>query len=144
MATKIENPQIIQFDRDDQYLTIVDLVAFNMDLQIVERASSFASADKVFEKIQKKIINPNIAIVSSYLGESTTDGEKIAAKLRELVPGIYIIAYSIIDDITWGDRLVPKSPTETTMTIVKALEEVTGKTFKGSNVTDENRGEKDF
>ena len=59
-------------------------------------------------------------------------GMEIKEQLRSRDDAARSIAYSIIDDITWGDKLVPKSPTETTMTIVKALEEA--KTHVGTDI----------
>ena len=65
---------------------------------------------------------------------SFNEGEKLAKKLREVVPGIKIIAYTEIDDEKFGDELAIKSGTNTEVTLISALNKLTKKNFKASNV----------
>lgn len=128
----IKDPKIVQFDGDDNYHTILDLVCFKMELDVVEHAWSQGSADKVFEKIAKGEIKPNIAIISSYLYNDHEDGEKILTKLKAQIPDIFIISYSIIPDLEWGDKNAVKGA-EGEKSLISILESISGKKYPLSN-----------
>lgn len=121
------------FDGEENYHTVVDLVCFNMDLEIQEHSKSIASAKKIFEKIEKGTLKPDIAIVAGFLEKDHEDGEKIVKRLKELVPDIKIIAYSILDDADWGDIHALKTTQDMDSSIMHVLEQMTDKTFKTTN-----------
>lgn len=131
-----KSPVILQFEGEDNYHTVVDLVMFNMDLEISHRASSVKAAKKLFEKIKSNKIKPEFALVSGYLERNQKDGVQVAKKLREICPSIKIVAYSVNPDADWGDDLAIKSHTEGENTLIKALERVTGHEFRGDNSED--------
>jgi hypothetical protein len=133
-------PVIIQFDDDDNYHAVLDLICFNMNLNVTAFANSVESGRKLFERIEKGELKPTIAIVNSFLERDLGDGAQIAKKLRELVPDIKIIAFTIVPDETWADVVAMKSSRDQNQTIIKALEKLTGHEFKGSNVDDPERG----
>lgn len=130
MANKL---QIVQFDGEENYHTVVDLILFMMGIDIVERASSINSAKKVFEKIEAGKIKPNVAIVSAFLQKDHKDGEQVAKKLRELIPDIKIIAYTVLDDVEWGDYLAIKTTQDQEKGLIKILEEISGKEYRFDN-----------
>ena len=47
-------PVIIQFDADENYHTVVEVVAYNMDLKITDHATNIKQSRKVLEKVQQK------------------------------------------------------------------------------------------
>lgn len=129
-------PVIIQFDGDDNYHTVADLVMFNMDLEIAARAKGLKSARDLFKKIEDKKLTPEVALVSGFLGRDQGDGRQVVKKLRQLAPNIKVIAYTVDPEADWGDELAIKSHTEGEHTLIKTLERVTGHTFKGDNAED--------
>jgi len=129
-----ESPVIVQFDADENYLTVADLICFNIGLDIAANASTIDAAKKIITRIENKELKPDIAIISSVIQNSFNEGEKLAKKLREVVPGIKIIAYTEIDDEKFGDELAIKSGTNTEVTLISALNKLTKKNFKASNV----------
>jgi len=132
----MKNPVIIQFDGDENYHTVVDLVCFNMGLEVVEHARSIKAARKVFAKIEDRKVKPDIAIVASFLERDHRDGSIVAKKLREIAPDIIILGYTVIEDEDWYDHLAVKSNRNPEKTVIDALEELTEHQFQSSNVAD--------
>ncbi len=130
----MENPVILQFDDDDNYFTVVELIGYNMDFKIAARGQSIESTRKIISQIETKQLKPDIAIISNYLGNNFEDGGKLAKKLREIAPGIKIVAYVADPEINWGDYLAIKGSREQEKTLIAILEKITGKTFVISNV----------
>ena len=130
----MQNPVILQFDEDDSYLMVVDIICFNLGLTLGPKATSIEESRKIVRDIENKVIKPDIAIIANYLGYDFTDGEKLAVKLREIAPGIKIIAYSTDAETSWGDYLAIKSGLDQSKSLVQILCEITGKEFKGSNI----------
>lgn len=124
---------IIQFDEDENYFTVAELICFNMGLEIAATAKTVAQSKKLFEEIQKGNLKPDIAIVNSFLERDHRDGSFVAKKLRELVPDIKIIGFTIIPDEDWADMLAIKSNKDNEKTLIKALAELTGKEFHFEN-----------
>lgn len=131
-----EDPCIIQFDDDDNYFTVTEIIFFNMGLAVAARGQDIAGTRKIISRIESKELKPDIAIISSYLGNNFEDGGKLAKKLREVVPGIKIIAYVTDPETNWGDYLAIKSGNDQTNSLIKIIEEVTGKKFNTSNIKD--------
>lgn len=129
-----KSPTIIQFEPDENYITIVDLIGYEMDFKVIRIARSVKKARKLFHDIEQGRVKPDIAIVSAYLSRNHKDGAEVATKLRELVPAIKIISYSVAPDIEWGDIHAIKSPKDNHQTITLALEELTGLKYADSNV----------
>jgi len=132
----MQNPVIIQFDEDDSYFMVVEMICFNMGLEMGPKASSIDESRKLVREIENKKLLPDIAIIASYLGYDFTDGEKLAIKLKEIAPNIKIIAYSTDPETSWGDYLAVKSGLDQSKSLVSILSELTGKTFKTSNIKD--------
>ena len=130
----MENPVIIQFDDDDNYFTVVEIMGYNMDFKVAACAQSIDATRKVISKIESKQLQPDIAIISNYLGYNFDDGSKLAKKLREIAPKIKIIAYVTDPETTWGDYVALKGAREQEKTLVAILEKITGKVFVTSNI----------
>lgn len=124
---------IVQFDSDENYATIVDLICFNLKLDSGKYFRSVKEANMYISMISKTKEFPNIAIISNYLGTSRSDGEEIAKKLRELNPSIKIIAYTVDDETAWGDYLALKSKEDKEHDIIDILSKLTGKEFNFDN-----------
>ncbi|MFQ5493637.1 MAG: hypothetical protein ACE5DX_05780 [Candidatus Dojkabacteria bacterium] len=129
----MKKPVIIQFEADDNYVTVVDLIAFNMGLEINAVASSVKQAKALFEQIESGKLKPEIVIVSSFLQKNHLDGKQVAEKIRQLSPKAKIIAYSVIPDTDWGDYLAIKSGKDTNKTLVQILVDLTGNDFNMDN-----------
>ena len=130
----MENPVIIQFDDDDNYFTVLELIGYNMGFTTAARAQNIEATRKIIAQIEKKEIKPDIAIISNYLGYNFEDGGKLAKKLREIVPDIKIVAYVTDPETTWGDQLALKSGRDQQSNLVHILEAMTGRTFVASNL----------
>ena len=130
----MQNPVIIQFDEDDSYFMVVEMICFNLGLEVGPKAQSIDETRKIIRDIEDKKLIPNIAIVANYLGYDFSDGEKLAVKLKEIAPEIKIIAYSTDKETIWGDYLAVKSGLDQSKSLVQILCELTGKEFKTSNI----------
>ena len=130
----MNDPIILQFDDDDSYFTVAEIICFNMGLKITATARDIASTRNLIASIEAKKLNPNIAIISDYLGNNYDDGRKLAKKLREIAPELKIIAYVTDPDTDWGDFLAIKSGKDANTTLLRLLEELTGKKFVASNI----------
>jgi len=126
-------PVIIQVDEDENYHTVADLICYNMGLSISAKGRSISEAKDIIASIEAKRLIPDIAIISSMLEFNLEDGMKLAKKLRELVPGIKIIAYTSDDEAKWGDILVKKTSKDNDETLIIALEKLTHQEFNFSN-----------
>lgn len=133
----MKNPTIIQFDTDEHYLTVTDLLLTSWDTKLAGKATDVVSATKLFEEIKTGKLKPDIAIIDAYMGKSEEDGENIAKKLREVLPNIKIISFSTFET-KWGDKNPLKGLKDTNNTLVKSLSELIGEEFKFSNVTEKN------
>ena len=129
-----KNPVIIQIDDDENYLTIGDLLCYNMGLSISARARTINEAKEILARIAAGRLKPDIAIICNMIEVDLNDGKKLAAKLREMVPGIKIIAYSLDKEDDWGDRLAVKTTKDSKESLISALEDLTGHSFKFSNL----------
>lgn len=130
------NPIILQFDEDDSFFTVSEIICFNMGLSIYKTANNIDKARQIVREIESKNIKPDIAIISEYLGNSFQDGELLAKKLKSILPEIKIIAYVTDKDINWGDLIAIKGSKTPSDTLTMALSELTGKTFTSSNIKD--------
>jgi hypothetical protein len=129
-----EKPVIIQFESDENYMTVADLICYNMGLEVAAKANSIQAARELIAKIEKKELNPDIAIVSSVIENNFSEGEKLAKKLREIAPELKIIAFTELEDEKFGDKLALKSGASLQDTLIAALHDLTGHDFNGSNV----------
>ncbi|KXK26394.1 MAG: hypothetical protein TR69_WS6001000397 [candidate division WS6 bacterium OLB20] len=130
----MDKPVIIQFDGDENYHTVVDLICFNMDLEVSRHANSIKSARRIFADIEDGKLKPTIAIVASFLERDHRDGSIVAKKLREIAPDIKIIGYTVIEDEDWYDELAVKSNRNPEKTVIDVLARLTRHSFKSSNV----------
>jgi len=128
--------QIIQFDPDDFYITAIDLILTQLGLGLKGSAYDLETSKRLIDRITKKELLPNVAIIEAHMGKSEFDGEKIAQKLKELIPKIKIIGLSTYETKDWADIQAIKSLKNQEESIVKALEEITGETFEISNMSD--------
>lgn len=126
-------PVIIQFESDENYITVADLICFNMDLNISHVARNVAEAKQFIEQIGKQKLKPDIAIVCNVLLRNLNEGRQLAKKLREVRPQLKIIAFSEIPDIDWADELAIKSGKDNEHTLITALHKLTKKEFKSKN-----------
>lgn len=136
MAKQKNDFTIVQFDPDDFYITLVDLVIDKWGLKHGGGAHNLHTSEQLVEKIQRKEIIPDIAIVEAHMGKSEYDGQKIAEKLKELVPGIQIIGFSTYETAQWADVEAQKSLRDPEATIIRALSELTNLEYEISNVKD--------
>jgi len=127
-------PVIIQIDDDENYLTVGEIICFNMGLTIRVTARNVNEAKAIISQIEQKKLKPDIAIISSFIEVDIDDGMKLAKKLRELVPSIKIIAYTTDKDTTWGDALAEKTTRDSSKSLIAALEKFTNKPFNFNNI----------
>ncbi|KXK10128.1 MAG: hypothetical protein QY330_01125 [Candidatus Dojkabacteria bacterium] len=128
-----KNPVIIQFDGEENYHTVVDLICYNMQLEIRRHISNVNQARTLFADIESGKLKPDIAIISSFLEKKHTDGSAVAKKLREVSPDTKIIAYTVIEDEDWHDELAVKSGRNPEKNLIEVLTRLTGKDFNFSN-----------
>ena len=126
-----KDPVIVQFDFDDNYSTVVDLIFYNIGLSRSFFGRTYSEAEKYISQLSSTKKYPDIALVATYLGKGSMDGQEIAKKLKEASPKTTIIAYTADDEAKWGDYLALKSSDETTL--IKVLEKLTGKSFNYDN-----------
>lgn len=128
-----KQPIIIQFESDDNYITVVDLVLFNMGLERTKYALGIDESRKLLEEINTKKLNPDIALVASYLGKGIDDGAKLTKRLKEYSPNVKVIAYTEDDEAKWGDYLSLKSTDAEETSLIAILEKLTGTGFNFDN-----------
>lgn len=131
-----QNPCILQFDDDDNYFTVTEIIFFNMGLTMEARGQNITETRKIISDIEAKKMKPDIAIIANYLGNDFEDGRKLAKKLKEIAPAVKIIAYVTDSETDWGDYLAIKSGNDQNNSLIKILEELTGKHFETSNIKD--------
>lgn len=131
-----ENLCILQFDDDDNYFAVTEIIFFNMGLEMTARAQTIAETRDLISKIEAKKLKPDIAIVANYLGNNFEDGRKLSKKLKEIVPEVKIIAYVVDSETEWGDYIAIKSGTDAKNSLITILSELTGKQFTSSNIKD--------
>ena len=129
----LTNPVIIQFDDDENYFTVADLFCYNLNLTISRKINSIEKAKTLVKEIESKKLIPDIAIVSNFLEKDLSDGEKICARLKVLVPGIKIIAYTTDKEDQWADYWAVKSSKNTDESLIKILSDLTSQKFKSTN-----------
>ena len=121
---------IIQFDPDDYYITVVDLILSVWGLKLCQYAKGYKSIAKIFENIKsKKLPKIDIAIIESYIGRSEKDGFNIATKLREIFPDIRIIGYSTMSTSEWADYEAIKGLKDSQKKITDILAKLTGNEY---------------
>jgi ribosome-binding protein aMBF1 (putative translation factor) len=125
---------IIQFDEDDSYNMVLEMICFNMGLKVSAYARNIDETRNIIKRIEAKTLTPQIAVIANYLGYDFFDGEKLTKKLKELVPDIKVIAYVTDLETTWGDYLAIKSGQEQSKSLVSIIEQLTGKKFIASNL----------
>ncbi len=133
-------PLIFQFETDEFYHYTANLVLFNFGLEPARWIKDRKELREIIEEIVQGRVKPDLAIIDTYIGLGQTDGQRIATKLRELVPGIKVIGYSIIPTDDWADFVAVKSNKDNTKTIVKALEEALDRKFNYSQQADPEVG----
>ncbi len=129
---------VIIFDPDDFYITMIDLILDQMDLELVGSAFNLDSSKKLFERIIQRKIKPDIAIIEAHMGKSEYDGQKIAEKLRKILPKIKIIGFSTYQTQHWADEEAMKGLKDNNASILQILSKLTGKEYKFENTTDQN------
>jgi hypothetical protein len=124
-----DNSIIIQFDDDDNYHTVADLICYNLGLKISKFVSNLNEADQLLQSIKSGKLKPNIAIVSDSLGKNFLDGGYIFDKLKEIDKNIIVIAFTIDPECKWGDIKAMKSQNEPVDTLTIALNNIFSNKF---------------
>lgn len=114
---------IIQFESEDFYQAVVNQILYTADIQVAAAARNKREAEQLLGKIIKGEIKPDLAIIDTLLEDNHTEGEKIAAKIKEVSPETKIIAYTIWDEAPWADYHAIKSNKMPAQTITKGLTE---------------------
>lgn len=129
---------IVQFETDDFYQNVLDLVLYNFDSEFIFlKVNNKEEAREMVKKIEKGEVKPDIAVVDTFIGINNDDGKKIAQKLREINPKVKIVGYSIMETSEWADTEIIKSHRDQTKTIVKAFEDLLDMEFKYTGEEDE-------
>lgn len=131
-----QKPVVIQFEADDFYSTTLDLVFYNMNLEPPIKVTNKEELRAIFEKIEKKQLIPDVAIIDTFLEINNDDGKKIAERLKKFSPNTKVIGYSIMETDEWADYSIIKSDRDKSKTIVKILEEALGIKFNYSETDD--------
>jgi len=128
-----KDPVIVQFDYDENYATVVDLICFNLGIDSGKYFRTLKDANTYLMLIEKSKEFPDIALITNYLGRGSTDGEEIAKKLKEISPKTIIIAYTEDDEADWGDHLALKSSDGDDKSLIALLEKLTKTSFNYDN-----------
>ena len=134
-----KDPVLVQFDFDENYATVVDLICYNLGINSGKYFNNNADAEKYLMIVNKDKDFPDIALISSYLGKTHEDGQILAKKLKEISPKTVVIAYTADDEAKWGDHLAIKSSDGQEHSLIAILSKLTDKEFnfdnsKGKNV----------
>ncbi len=129
----MKDPVIVQFDHDENYATVFDLICFNLGVDSGKYFKNIKEAKSYLDILQKEKDYPDIAVIASYLGRDINDGELLAKKIREISPKTKIIAYTEDDEAKWGDYIAMKSGDDKDGNMVEILSKLTGKEFKFDN-----------
>lgn len=130
---------IIQFDPDEHYFVVTDLILGSWGMELQGKAKDSHSSLMLVERIEKKELKPDVAIIEAYMGKSEEDGMKIAKRLRELNPEIVIIGFSTFETESWADIEAIKGLKDSTKRITDVLSGVTGNQYSISNAGEQNR-----
>lgn len=132
------SPVIIQFDTDDYYMTVVDLILSVWGIKTAKKIYSMDGADKLVSQIKSGQLKPDIAIVDSYMNRSEVDGENIARFLKTLLPNIKIVGFSTEETKKWADYEAIKGNKKDKTSIIEALTTLLNQEYQFSNLTEEN------
>lgn len=131
-----ENPVIIQFETDDYYQHILDLVLYNMGLDSAVKVKSIDENKAMFKRIESKNIVPDVVVIDTYMKNDNEDGRKIADRIRQISPNTKIVGYSIMQTNEWADFEIIKTNRDVEKTIIKVLEQVLEREFNYSDQED--------
>ncbi len=115
---------IVMFEPEDFYISAADLILFNCGQKISAKATNRAQAQKIVSDIQTKKLKPDLAIIEAMIENTENEGEQVAKRLKELVPDIKIIAYTILEEQPWADYVAIKSQLDPSKTLIKGLNEL--------------------
>lgn len=127
------DPVLVQFDYDENYATVVDLICFNLGIDSGKYFRNNTDAEKYLLILKKSNQFPDIALISSYLGKNSLDGKNLADKIKQISPKTKIIAYTADDEADWGDYLAIKSSDGQEHSLIAILSKLTGKEFNFDN-----------
>lgn len=129
----MSNKVVVQFDPDDHYFTVTDLILSTWGMKLTDTAHNLGSATRIVSKIEKGKLKPDIAIIESYMTKSEQDGKKIAEKLKKLLPEITIVGFSTFETNEWADHEAIKGLKDSNKIITDILSDIIGKEYKLSN-----------
>jgi DNA-binding response OmpR family regulator len=108
----------------DDTKKILDLLVIHLGLEGYKEIITASSVSEALGKVEEiKQAGVRVAILDGNLDTNRggQDGERIAQELREKIPSIKIISFSL-DNITWGDRNVMKADAVGLLKAIKELE----------------------
>lgn len=141
MSKPTKQLTIIQFESEDYYRSVVDLILTSAGQQIAAVARNLAETRQLAADIEAGKLKPDVAIIDTIIENHHGEGAQIAKKLKELVPGIKLIAYTIMKDDgaiadpenpqrnpsnDWADYVAIKSNRVPGQTIIRGLDELFG------------------
>jgi CheY-like chemotaxis protein len=131
--SKLQKPKvIIQFDSEEFYRAVVDLILSDNGMGLTATASNKTQTEELLGKIKRGELKPDLAIIDSMLENTHEEGAKIAAALKSVAPDVKIIAYTIIPEQDWADYVAIKSNKDPNHTLIKGLEELYGITIEAN------------
>jgi CheY-like chemotaxis protein len=131
--SKLKKPEvIIQFDSEEFYRAVVDLILSDNGMGLTATASNKTQTEELLGKIKRGELKPDLAIIDSMLENTHEEGAKIAAALKSVAPDVKIIAYTIIPEQDWADYVAIKSNKDPNHTLIKGLEELYGITIEAN------------
>ena len=96
---------------DDQDLIMLEKIWIEKSgHEVILMASSLAEALENIEKAKEEGVN--VAVIDGDLGTGPNDGFRVTKALREAIPGIGVVSFSV-NELEWGD-FNPRKPKEVT------------------------------
>ncbi len=123
---------IVHVDTDDFYLSVVDLILYNMGLDSTKKISNKNETRRFVKDLQAGKTHVDIIISDTYIGIDNEDGRKIAEKIREINSNIVVIGYSIMETGKWADHEAIKSLLDRDRSLIQILERVLERKFNYS------------
>lgn len=134
METEKQKEVIIAICEDDHDTDAIDIILYTAGMQLAKKATNQRQVNQLLDKVHAGEIKPTLAIIDTFVEFNHTDGDKIASQLKEMVPGIKIMAHTVLrEDQPWAEYTTYKGTEDKEKNLLAGLQHFIPKDFSLDN-----------